>query len=516
MSINRLYVSGSVFANNTAREGGAIRMSASTTATIVNSTIVNNGASRPAGGVQSNGDVTIVNSTIAGNRANTAESGSPTGGGIQQLGGTLVLQNTIVAGNYRYNGKTASDISNATLSNDSTHNLIGTGGSGGLTDGVNGNLVGVDWTTVLHNDGTSLLLEDNGGPTQTVAPIPGTAAIDGVVSLVTPSTVTSSTAGTDLYPAANLINNSGLSGPVDRANLNTATHASASSTTTWVTAAPGSDYFATTAPVPALTFEFNRAYWLSDLVLWGYHFGSPNNNEAKSLLLEFSTDGGSSFHTSVELNHQRTAANAETLPFGRGILADTVRMRITDNHYGTLGALGGDRVGLGEVKFIEASPAVDQRGIARPQEFAPDIGAFEFSRVANRRVFYNDSNFDGSSNVNAEDDHAIAVDKQALLPGETARFQNYSSYIHGINGIMVDLAGASGVSSSDFEFRVGNDDNPAAWPIFTVTPSVLERPGDGVLGTTPCPFAGPGTGVGGNTCSGRRPKRGDDDESKRR
>src|SRR5213079_501719 len=53
----------------------------------------------------------------------------------------------------------------------SAFNLIGTGGSGGLTNGSNGNQVGVS------NPGLGSLA-DNGGPTQTIALSPGSAAID--------------------------------------------------------------------------------------------------------------------------------------------------------------------------------------------------------------------------------------------------------------------------------------------------------------------------------------------------
>ena len=50
-------------------------------------------------------------------------------------------------------------------------NLIGTGGSGGLTNGSNGNLVGVA-------DPGLGTLADNGGPTQTIALLAGSPAID--------------------------------------------------------------------------------------------------------------------------------------------------------------------------------------------------------------------------------------------------------------------------------------------------------------------------------------------------
>ncbi len=53
----------------------------------------------------------------------------------------------------------------------SSYNLIGTGGSGGLVNGVNHNQVGV------ANPGLGTLAQ-NGGPTRTVALLPGSPAID--------------------------------------------------------------------------------------------------------------------------------------------------------------------------------------------------------------------------------------------------------------------------------------------------------------------------------------------------
>ena len=53
----------------------------------------------------------------------------------------------------------------------SAYNLIGTGGAGGLVNGHDGNLVGIDNPDL----GT---LADNGGPTQTCALLPGSLAID--------------------------------------------------------------------------------------------------------------------------------------------------------------------------------------------------------------------------------------------------------------------------------------------------------------------------------------------------
>ena len=73
-------------------------------------------------------------------------------------------------------GAPASDISVAdggTVSSASAYNLIGTGGSGGLVNGTNGNQVGVADPGLDPNG-----LQNNGGPTQTIALVTGSPAID--------------------------------------------------------------------------------------------------------------------------------------------------------------------------------------------------------------------------------------------------------------------------------------------------------------------------------------------------
>jgi len=105
-------------------------------------------------------------------------------------------------------------------------------------------------------------------------------------------------------------------------------------------------------------------------------------------------------------------------------------------------------------------------------------------RVVGRHLFYNNSTFDGNDPAaGAADDAAIAVDKQALLPGEVATFANYTSYGPGINGVMIDVAGATGAITSDaFALRVGQG-APAAWDAAPSPTSFFVRPGEGVGGS---------------------------------
>ncbi len=105
------------------------------------------------------------------------------------------------------------------------------------------------------------------------------------------------------------------------------------------------------------------------------------------------------------------------------------------------------------------------------------------SAVFGRHIFYNNSAFDGNDPEAGEaDDEAIAPDKTALLSGQTATFQNYTSYSRGINGIMVDIAGLQdpeALNANDFEFHVGNDNDPGSWEPVTATPTVRVRPDEG-------------------------------------
>ena len=75
------------------------------------------------------------------------------------------------------------DLEGGTVSLASAYNLIGTGGAGGLMDLVNHNQVGV------ANPGLAPALPDNGGPTQTIALLSGSPAIDKGNATITGVTV---------------------------------------------------------------------------------------------------------------------------------------------------------------------------------------------------------------------------------------------------------------------------------------------------------------------------------------
>ncbi|HYW78001.1 MAG TPA: VCBS repeat-containing protein, partial [Thermoguttaceae bacterium] len=111
-----------------------------------------------------------------------------------------------------------------------------------------------------------------------------------------------------------------------------------------------------------------------------------------------------------------------------------------------------------------------------------------------RHIFYNNSHFDGYTPGPSEsDDAAVAPDpdassdpslgKTALLPGQVATLQNYTTYSRGINGIMIDIVNLPGPpDASDFRFMVGNSSNPDAFSAAPLPLSITVRPRAGVAG----------------------------------
>jgi len=107
--------------------------------------------------------------------------------------------------------------------------------------------------------------------------------------------------------------------------------------------------------------------------------------------------------------------------------------------------------------------------------------------VVNRAIFYNNSKYDGndpSANTTG-DAAAIAPDKQALLPGQTATNANFTNYAAGINGVIIDIAAlpASTLTASDFIFKAGITADPGGWSAAPVPASITVFAGAGVNGS---------------------------------
>jgi CSLREA domain-containing protein len=207
-SSGTLYMFGSTLADNSAFQGGALATSSSVVnavATIDASTISANSADQGGGifhhGVLDvrnstlsgnfarftgaalyffggqNADSTLTNVTITNNRADSDGNGTGSGGGVYVTASRLALNNTIVAANFK--GPSPSTVpddmgglGNAKVDADrSFNNLVGPGGGGGLSDGVNDNQVGVSNPRLGP-------LQNNGGSTFTHALLPGSPALD--------------------------------------------------------------------------------------------------------------------------------------------------------------------------------------------------------------------------------------------------------------------------------------------------------------------------------------------------
>jgi fibronectin-binding autotransporter adhesin len=137
------------FLNNYADSGGGALNNIGVM-TVKNSTIKNNTAGSDGGGIRVFDDgypvsLTLINNTITGNQADGD------GGGLAIILGTVsnpaaypeaYLDTNTIAGNFNSDGVDPSDISGL-VDPTSPNNTIGTGGSGGLVNGVNGNKVGV-------------------------------------------------------------------------------------------------------------------------------------------------------------------------------------------------------------------------------------------------------------------------------------------------------------------------------------------------------------------------------------
>jgi hypothetical protein len=162
--VNRgtLTVTGSTLSGNVSGYGGGIVNTG--TGTVTNSTISGNyagGHDNPGGGGIANfGTLTVTDSTISDNRALMAS-----GGGILQSGGTISLRDTIIAGNQAIPGY-GPDVYG--LVNSEGYNLIGNtqGGSG------------FDPSDLLNVNAMLGPLQDNGGPTQTMALLAGSPALN--------------------------------------------------------------------------------------------------------------------------------------------------------------------------------------------------------------------------------------------------------------------------------------------------------------------------------------------------
>ncbi len=205
LNIDNITLTGGNNDNNWYKNGGAIYSHG--TLTVTNSTITGNAAPGGGGGIYNEyGSLTVIGSTISGNSVPGCYLCSSPGGGIANAGSTAtaMVVNSTVSGNHAdYGGGGIQNVSgtttivNSTIVDNSTTNFGGglwgySSGSITVTNSIvannsSSNIASGDNVYGLvtdngHNDiGTDALLgslADNGGPTQTIALLSGSTAIN--------------------------------------------------------------------------------------------------------------------------------------------------------------------------------------------------------------------------------------------------------------------------------------------------------------------------------------------------
>jgi hypothetical protein len=160
----------STVSGNSATIGGGVANFGGTV-TFSNSTVSGNSAGDIGGGVaNSGGTVTFSNSTVSGNSAIYHS------GGVANFGGTVTLARTLVSGNTAPRGPEIYTYGSIVADN---HNLFGHDGAAGVGDfygftpGPSDVVPSGPLSTILAST-----LAQNGGPTPTLALVPGSPALD--------------------------------------------------------------------------------------------------------------------------------------------------------------------------------------------------------------------------------------------------------------------------------------------------------------------------------------------------
>jgi hypothetical protein len=166
-------------------------------ATLSNDTLSGNSAQGGGGGHGGHGDT---------NEGNGGNGGNASGGGLYIVSGstvalanTLIAQDTLAAGTRGWayglgfgsaGSASGPDVSGSVAPSD--HDLVGDGTGSNLTNGVNGDQVGTSASPLNPVLGP---LQNNGGPTQTMALLPGSPALDAGSNALLPAGLTTDQRG---------------------------------------------------------------------------------------------------------------------------------------------------------------------------------------------------------------------------------------------------------------------------------------------------------------------------------
>lgn len=161
----------STISNNTANDGGGILILFGSLF-VTNSTIASNNALRDGGGIYNLKTSNVYNTTIVGNQAAADNTSGGTGGGVYNASSHIFnLRNTVIAGNY-LSGSPIYDDCTGVLSIYGNNRFWSV--SGCTIDPSGGG--SADYLASLAELGA---LQNNGGPTQTIALVSPSGMIDG-------------------------------------------------------------------------------------------------------------------------------------------------------------------------------------------------------------------------------------------------------------------------------------------------------------------------------------------------
>jgi YHYH protein len=97
------------------------------------------------------------------------------------------------------------------------------------------------------------------------------------------------------------------------------------------------------------------------------------------------------------------------------------------------------------------------------------------SSIVNRQVFYHRSTSSIFGNGSGNPTTAIDTLKVPLLPGETTTAANYTNYSRGLNGLVIDVAGApnlAGISAASFQFATWSSFPDSTPNFLAINPTV--------------------------------------------
>lgn len=173
----------------------------------------------------------------------------------------------------------------------------------------------------------------------------------------------------DVALPAKMVDNSGMTPAVNTgdslASALAATHVFGGFAESWVTNANAPDYFGPNPAAPEFVFDLEVDTVLDAIVLWNYQNdgggGGRVGNQARTIELQVNTEaeGSAVFGgpvTTIFMAPVLTAPNGAQ-GFGLADVGRYVKMRVLDNHYGDPDGfgvdpmIGGDRVGIAEVRF---------------------------------------------------------------------------------------------------------------------------------------------------------------------